>query len=150
MYLWWRYETGTQHCPLSSQKNHLCLDYANSQWLNEVYRFTKQYNIQVHTKIDGPSALREHDKFITDLAHEQGLSLKTLRYINKCQMYLQAITIADITNEIGTTIEIQFYVWKEALPKKTNIATSPILPRPNKATWTYWKQFLDQYVLPNS
>jgi hypothetical protein len=78
-YLRWRYETGTQSCPLSTPTKHLHLDYVNSKWKNGIYQFITTFDIQIHTNIDSPSTLRENDKFIMDMAHEQGLSLKILR-----------------------------------------------------------------------
>jgi hypothetical protein len=58
----------------------------------------------VHTKIVSPQILHDHDRFIMDLAHEQGVSLKILQYINKFQMNLQVLTLTDITTESGTMI----------------------------------------------
>jgi hypothetical protein len=82
----------------------------------------------MHTKITSHLTLRENDKFIMDLAYKQGLSLKILRYINQCRMNLQALTLTDTTNEIGTIIEPQFYVWKEVSPRKTTITATTLLP----------------------
>jgi hypothetical protein len=149
-YLWWRYETGTKSCPLSTPAARLRLDYTNSKWINAIYQFTTTYDIQIYTNIESPSILPENDKFIMDLAQEQGFSLKILRCINQCWLYLHVLTLTDITNEIGTMIEPQFYIWKEASSGKSTFLATTSFPKPSKSTWTYWKQLIDKYVIPNS
>jgi hypothetical protein len=65
-------------------------------------------------------------------------------------MHLHVITPTDITNEIGTMIKPQFYIRKEASSGKSTVSITTSFPKPSKSTWTYWKQLLDKYVIPNS
>ena len=49
--------------------------------------------------------LRVHDKHIMDLAMQHGWPANKIDGINACRRYLQATTLADITNDRGTEID---------------------------------------------
>jgi hypothetical protein len=84
-----------------------------------------------------------------DIGQEQKLSTKSLRLINQCRLFLQILTISDITNPMGAYIETEYYTWKDAVPMKTRWAKTEY-PKPNKYAWTYWRCMLDSITYTNS
>jgi hypothetical protein len=49
--------------------------------------------------------LREHDHYLMNTAEQTGISTHALCFINYCQIYLNDISLADITDESGMRIE---------------------------------------------
>jgi Reverse transcriptase-like len=148
-YQWWRYEIGIEQCPFTVTETQINLEYSNSKWFNEIWKFLHEFEISIHIKSHWPNPLREKDRYLMDIAQEQKLPTKSLRLINQCRLYLQVLTISDITNPQGTQIDISFYTWKDAHPMKTRWSKTNY-PKPNKSAWTYWRSMLDTITHTNS
>ena len=65
---------------------------------------------------------------------------KQLRRINACRMYLQAVTLADITNGLGTNFTNCFLCEKD--PDRTSPYVWPQQHRPGKKSIRLWKKAL--------
>lgn len=147
-YKWWRYQVGTEKCPLA--QHEIKTNYTDSVWFSEVHNYVKTFNIEVKIPDDGVRLLRKHDQHLMDTAQSLNYPPKTLRLINYCRLYLNASTIADITNIKGTHVEIGCYNFTEAKPINTNWATIATYPKPNKFAWHHWKVLIDQLTLHNT
>ena len=88
--------------------------------------------------------LRQRDYFIMDTALEcpQQWKPKHLIQINACRRFLQAQTMADITNLLGTRI-LPHALTGHALPETHTIRTSTFnQKRPEEQAWRTWRRFM--------
>jgi hypothetical protein len=118
-YLWCRYKIGIEKCPFTVSDNKINLEYSNAKWFNKIWKFLHKFKVSIHIKLQWPPLLRERDSYLMDIAQEQKLPTKSLCLINQCRLYLQVLTISDITNPTGTQIDITFYTLKDAHPMNT-------------------------------
>ena len=88
--------------------------------------------------------LRQRDHFIMDTALECAYQWKPkhLIQINACRRFLQAQTMADITNLMGTRI-LPHALTGLALPASHNISIATFnQKRPGEQAWKTWRRFL--------
>ena len=90
-----------------------------------------------------PLQLRQNDRFIMDIAlGQRQWSTRQMTQINACRRYLQAQTLADITNLSGTKVHI-YAITGEGTPSVVNQRNSTFNQRlPGKAAWRTWRKFL--------
>ena len=106
-----------------------------------------EWDIQI--KISGiwtPALQRNHDRIIMDLV------LKNLpdwmwNSINLCRLYLQAVTISDITTFMGTTIPREVYEVRAPYRKSTLLF--PMTSRPSREHRLHWQYFI-RYITRDS
>ena len=67
------------------------------------------YKIKFHGDYDRPRLQRHNDFFLMDRVYESTLSIDTILKINRCRMYLNVLTLADISLGDGSTIDPQVY-----------------------------------------
>ncbi len=67
-----------------------------------------------------PSLSREHDSMLMDLAETLNLSPNQMREINLCRIYLQVLTLSNISTANGQSLkkEAQTGVWDISRPSK--------------------------------
>jgi hypothetical protein len=135
---------------LGTGQNIFTLDYQRFHKLvppslmKHVWYFAYKHKIIIQEEVTGNIILRrENDRFIMDVIALQceDFSTNELAHINRCRMYLQVTTLADITNGNGTMIRqgVQkgqmtshnqpYYKW----PRQT---------RPGMASWRLWRKAL--------
>jgi hypothetical protein len=66
-----------------------------------------------------------------DIARKQGYIQKHMKQINQVRMYLKVITLADITEEMGTHIEASCFEWSKSCPINTNWNIQGQFPKPS-------------------
>ena len=116
-----------------------------SPWIASVRHFLNKINgsIQIDPNNDiVPKKLRERDEFIMDLAIQQQYSPETIERINACRRYLQAITLADITNSTGARLlpgvtDGSVDTSKESIQIERFNQKKPATP-----AWKSWRRFL--------
>ena len=99
------------------------------EWFISIREFL--HSVDAKIKIDGvwtPQLKREHDRCLIDIFAHDNKSMDLVR-INGCRIFLQATTIADITDAEGT--KINDYAWGH----KTTTKQQPINPRQSKHEW---------------
>ena len=90
-----------------------------------------------------PPKLRENDEYIMDLATTNNvLPSKFVDQINACRRYLQATTLADISNDQGTKIESSMVTGDFTASPRTHRIELFNQQKPNPAAWRVWKKFL--------
>ena len=67
------------------------------------------YNITLHGDYSKQSIQRTNDFFLMDHLVTSHLSSKVIRKINQCRLYLQVLTLADITTGDGCHINHHMY-----------------------------------------
>ena len=96
----------------------------------------------METNIQWNQKQREKDEYLMDIARKQGYNQKHMKQINQVRMYLKVITLADITEEMGTHIEASCFEWKKSCPINTNWKIQGQIPKPNREEWHRWKTLL--------
>jgi hypothetical protein len=76
-----------------------------------------------------------------EIIHSNNFSPSQLEKINRCRLYMQATTLADITNGYGTRLSTNAKVCRRD-PSRTSMYNFPIQPRPGKETIRLWKRAL--------
>ena len=110
--------------------------------MKHVWYFSFKYNISIHEEVTTDIILRRgNDRFLMEeiaLRNEQ-FTNNELAHINRCRLYLQVATLADITNGNGTVIREgvlkgnmkllhqPYYKW----PRQT---------RPGVNSWRLWRK----------
>ena len=145
-YLWWRYILGLEQCPLNKSETGDRIQYTNSIWFTEVCQFIQNNSIYIDVNIDWKKKERENDEYIMDLAVRHGFNLQKIKQINHSRLYLRAITISDLADEIGKHIKASCYDWSQATPIKTFWTHEYNFPKPNRQAWNIWIQFLKTLV----
>ena len=117
------------------------LDYLPPGWLVHLHSLLVDTNIQVEiTGLWTPTAQRIDDKVIMDyvLHHTPSWMWEG---INRCRLFLQSNTFADLTTLDGCRIPRKIYVVKGAI-RKNNILFPKQL-RPSEVDRVYWKYLID-------
>ena len=87
--------------------------------------------------------LRVHDRFIMDLAvQHHHWTKQRLDAINACRRYLQATTLADIANDVGTMIEDAVWQGTRVVNPATYQGVMFNQQCPNQKAWSQWRSFL--------
>jgi hypothetical protein len=92
------------------------------------------------------STNREHDLFLMDYFVEEGLSPKALGSLNRCRLYLQVITLVDITSADGTSIISDVFHGIPLQDRRSKL-TWPCQQWPPHKDWELWRSAL-QLIQP--
>ena len=147
-YKWWWFQKGTSKCPLTSTER--AKDMMDFLWFKNMKTFITTYKIRVTVPINPYETQRRNDEFIMDLVRKQGYSEKIVNNINVCRLYLQVITLSDITCIKGNYIELENFQYAYANTMNSCHRNGVHVVKPNKSTWHYWQRFLKTITYPNS
>ena len=87
--------------------------------------------------------LRQHDRFIMDIALQQTLwKQRHMLQINACRRYLQAQTLADITNMSGTRLQPSVITGGPKTFDQHIRCAAFHQKRPGEFAWRTWRRFL--------
>ena len=134
----WKWQLGTGNDPFQDSQHHYPQD--ESQWLQSVRKFAVRYHIRLSTSGQEYPLQRVNDRYIMEWAEEMGFSHFELRFLNHCRLYLNVISISDITNELGKSIDPEFMTFKK-LPERhpdSQINQS----KPDHTKWWIWFKFI--------
>jgi hypothetical protein len=142
--------TGMIGNPLIDLRKHT---YVQSPWIQSLRSFLKEINgAIIIPKLNQQHRLRLHDRAIMDIANTSVYKRSQLESINACRLYLQVMTLAEITNDAGDRFLPQVLhnqLHPDGRPKlhdtSKSLLTWPQQNRPSKSAWTLWKRFLLQY-----
>lgn len=70
------------------------------------------------------------------------ISEKDMRKVNRCQLFLQATTLADITSADGFRIRLDSYMGKLNRQTRDPLATRPKQTKLSQSDWTMWRKAL--------
>jgi hypothetical protein len=116
-------------------------------WLQDLWKFLDRFQIKLHDKAGQLSLSLSNHQFLIQAFLRGGYKGKDLRTLNKCRMFVQANTLADIVDAGGTVIT------QQAWEGKCNHRTGSVLEWPRSpdrlpsAHWTLWKQALTSCFL---
>jgi len=115
-----------------------------SNWLASVRQSMKNNDITIGYEKWIIPPLRENDRFLMEDFCDYGIPTNQLEKLNACRMYLQVTTLAEITEQTGTTILSQALTsTRNHIPKGlNNISMSllkwPTIYAPSSACWRLW------------
>jgi len=111
-------------------------------WLQSLWQFTSRYSLEFLYP-DGwvPSKPREHDHFLMALFQKHKPSLKIMSTLNRCRLYLQVLTLSDITTADGRSI-LEEAKQGQPLPDRRSTLLWPAQGLPPKQDWNIWRQYL--------
>ena len=123
------------------------LFHMEGKWFVSIREFLQATDCQIKTsKGWKPQLEREKDQCLMDKLI--ATTPKNGKKINRCQKFLQATTIANITNQEGT--EITKYSWGKDANMQNNPRRSkhawPRQPRPGPKSWYAWRAALQRYL----
>jgi len=126
---------------LGSKSSHKWLEWVEETWVTDVKLFLLGIAAGILLKSQWHQQIqREHDSFLMDYIPEE-CDKKTSQQINRCRVFLQALTVADITTSDGKQIDRSY------LNGKINEAYSSVLTCPHKRDihkkgWIQWEKFI--------
>jgi len=116
--------------------------WTDSVWLTSFWAFLRR--IKLHIEVSGhwlPEAGREFDVVLMDFFVEEGYSAAALGSLNRCRLFLQVITLADIFSADGSYI-IPEALQGISLQDRRSSLTWPNQQRPSNSAWELWRSAL--------
>jgi len=111
-------------------------------WLKSFWTFLTRSGLSIQLTDQWlPSITREHDVVLMDHFIAQGYSASKLRLLNQCRLYLQVITLADITSADGKHIILDVFIGCPLTDRKSTLKW-PNQQRPSTTTWELWSTAL--------
>ena len=141
---WTQLHAGTRTKVMEETKY---IPYIIEPWIDSVHAYMVDNNIKLKiptTKIQ--PLRRDNDKYLMEEAINMGLSVRDLRDINNCRMFLKVTTLAEITNCEGTHILKQSFQCTGTNSKSTFLW--PIQEQPT-AAFNTWRNFLSMFTTSN-
>jgi len=138
---WAQYISGTSK-PIMGDSNDLPHIPANILQATRKYMRTVKVTMEVDS-VDIPPTQRQGDFHLMDRAVQSRVfKAAALRRINYCRLYLNAVTVADITNASGTAVRAEMW-WGE---HNTAVDSNGQVNRREKpisaGSWALWRKFL--------
>jgi hypothetical protein len=114
---------------------------ATECWVKYVWMFLDKYNIKVEAKTPGLKVIRNADVLLMERFYKFGYRDKEdRRQLNECRKYLQAVSLADISNVQGTHILQD--AWEGKNPTGRRKITWPKHPPVKSLNWPLWQEAL--------
>jgi hypothetical protein len=106
------------------------------------WKFLARINLSVLTTNQWvPASIRDNDVILMDYFIRQGYSGASLGLLNRCRLYLQIISLADIASADGSCI-IPDVFCGIPLTDRTSTLRWPHQQRPNQKAWDLWSAAL--------
>ena len=116
-------------------------------WTSNLWLGAYRFGIRIKDTFEDLILHRQHDDYLMRVFLNQGYHPLRLRTLNYCRMYLQVITIADITTACGA------YIRRAVMEGKKDVTSLQKLDWPNQpkslkpAMWAEWKNALNECLL---
>jgi exonuclease III len=137
-----RLETGIQGNIFS----HNFYDYQpfllNQSWIENTWKFTSDNKITILEETSDFNLRRHNDLNLMEQATDIYISNTEAKEFNKCRIYLQALTLADITKGDGRGISYNSWNGIQSPSTARNQFTWPITSRPPNRNWNTWRRIL--------
>jgi len=115
-------------------------------WLSQTWQYVSEQNIKITTNIPMLAPQCINDQFLMLMFWQHGYKGTQLALLNKCQLWLKVITLADITNGQG----------RELLTLMLMGSNEIVLPtcwqwlqqrRPSQKGWSLWCKAITTCIL---
>ena len=100
------------------------------------------HKVKIKSKVALPTTQREHDTFIMEEFYAAELPIPLLRKANRCRLYLQAMTVADIATGNGARIRRDAWTGVSDLHLNKRRYHWPTQHKPGPPDWVAWRKAL--------
>ena len=112
-------------------------------WLTSIWKHTSQLHITVEVENHWiPILPRTGDAFLMELFQRFNFNKKQLGILNRCRLYLQVLTLSDITSAAGNTILPTISQGKRPQHRRSSL-TWPRQESPPPQDWHLWRVALN-------
>jgi hypothetical protein len=118
-----------------------------SIWLKNIRIFMIEKGIQIKKTVQAHPLLREKDEYLMQKAIQLELDTKEIRFINYCRLYLNVITISDITEPDGIHICPEIYHLDKAVMWRQRSDTRCNQQLPEKRQCYAWRKLIKNLTL---
>ena len=105
-------------------------------WMAHLWQFLDEYNLQLRHHIKVPLRRRRDNYIIPAL--QQHCTTKQLQAVNRCRLYLQVMTVADLASADGYTILDSVMKGEKDL-QRPHYYRWPTQHRPSEKDWKVWR-----------
>ncbi len=108
-------------------------------WLGQTWSYASKQDIDICTGIPSLQPQCEHNMFLMIAMGKVGYTGKKLLLLNGCRLWLQVVTLSDITNGDGMELDhhiLQGNNWRQN-PKRMRW---PWQKKPPLSSWVLWKE----------
>jgi hypothetical protein len=111
-------------------------------WLQSLWQFTSRYSLQfLYPNGWIPPKPRQDDHFLMELFQRHSLPPRVMRILNRYCLYLQVLTLSDITMADGKLI-LQEAKQGSPIPDRSSNLLWPTQGLPSSSDWLVWHQYL--------
>ena len=108
-------------------------------WIRHLWKMYDKYNIRMKGDYIRPQLTREHDECLMEkLIYESTFTKSQIAAINRCRIYLQVLTTADIANGNGTFITKKSYYGERDYDRQS-MYIWPNQEKPPNKDWRLWR-----------
>ncbi len=120
---------------------HAKLPHCESVWLASMRTFLATINATIEVDEPGiPPKQRQGDEYIMDMILEDGSYTKAqIRRLNYCRLYLQAVTVSDITDADGKVLDFSKRNGDTSLQSSRTTWLHVNQSRPSATEWALWR-----------
>jgi hypothetical protein len=111
-------------------------------WIVETLKFMSQHNISINLGFPEFPLRRQHDSFLMTALYHSTIPRTQWKSFNKCRIFLQVLSLADICTGNGTSIRSSCFKGIFDPGSSRNGATWPSVPRPLPRDWKIWQSCL--------
>lgn len=127
-------ETGTGDHPFQLPY-HQWNQTATNCWMKSTWKFAWENNITADLNISEIPLQREKDEYLMKLFEASKASPAEMASLNRCRLYLQVVSLADICEADGTTVKAN--IWEGSPARATRVGLKwPNQHRPGPIQWT--------------
>ena len=111
---------------------------ATECWVKSTWKFLSEHDLKIRDEAGGSLRLqRENDCFIIPWLFQHNFRGKDLAMLNRCRIYLQATTLADLVEGNGNRLRRE--AWDGTGPIGQSRFAWPIQGKPPKQAWLRWQ-----------
>ena len=115
---------------------------ANKLWVVDTLKFCQEYSIQFKEPGECLTIKREGDAFLMEGFIAAGAEKTQLQALNRCRLYMQVTTVADISNGEGNKLHPHAFSRKRIGQRDTY--HWPVQGMPPAADWKIWDHYIRQ------
>ena len=118
---------------------------ATDCWVKHLWKFVQDECIDIYDEVEGGGLLREKDSMLSsNFANAERMEVITKgewSSANRCRLFLQVLTVADISTGDGTAID-KNYLQGMQQTGRSRVADWPTQGQPSAQDWTAWRRVL--------
>ena len=124
-----------------SQHNHDLINMIDDCWIKCTWNFLIKNDFQIDASVPALLPQRTHDCFLMERINTLDIPAHDKARLNLCRIYLQAITLSDITDAGGIQILEKAMLGQRDMHRVSNL-NWPSQGRPCEQDWKLWRYHL--------